>query len=502
MFTAYTFEDWQAHGVDKRGLIQQIITAYKGSDDFATALDAQRYFNSVNTAINSKFIVQLDAREVDVPVTDQNGNPIEDARTGKPATTKRIVKDKIKVEGTRLSSAFFFRFVTQQAQHLLGNGVTLTDVDKTKLGRAFDTLLSQMGEHAIVDGVCWGFWNNDHIEIIRAVVDGMSGGVALVSERDSMPRVFVQFWQIDAKKPMYVRVFETDGVTMYKTGKDSELVVLEPKRAYKLTKIRDAQGEQIIGGGNYTALPVVPLYANPERRSELTQAIKSKIDAFDRIASDFGDNLEMANDVFWVLNNFGGSTTEALNTLKQIRELRTVINVSDGTGSGSTAEPHSFEVPHEARKVALDILRQELYRDAMALDMTTLSGATLSTEAIEMAAKELNLKCDRFEWQVFAFVQKVLWLQGIDTEGIAFKRQSITNATQVIENIYRAAEDLDQETRLKLNPMIADDDIEKIMQATAVEKTTGLPSVEMLQEEIDRARQSGQDDGQGGEENA
>ena len=102
---------------------------------------------------------------------------------------------------------------------------------------------------------------------------------------------------------------------------------------------------------------MVPLYANPEHRSELTDAIKSKIDCFDRVASDFGDNLQMANDIFWVLNNFGGSTKEVLKTLQQIKELRAVVNISDGMGGGSTAEPHTFEVPYAARQVALDILR-------------------------------------------------------------------------------------------------------------------------------------------------
>ena len=490
MYTRHTYEDWQIIN-DKRHLLTQIIGNYKASDDFARALEAQRYFNSDNTAIQQKYTVQLHVSERE-QVLDSI-DPI----TGENVVIKKPVSEKVKVQGTRIASSFLFRFITQENQHLLGNGVTIKeDGIKQKLGNGFDTVLAAMGEHALTDGVCWGFWNVDHLEEIRAVSDGLSGAVALVSEMDSKPRVLIQFWQLASDKAMYVRVFEPDGITVYKTGKDNELVIEQPKRAYKNLYLRDAAGEMLVAEDNYPFLPVVALYANPERRSELTEAIKSKIDCFDRVASDFGDNLEMANDIYWALNNFGGNEVQALQTLQKIHDLRAVINHSDGTGNGSTAEPHTFEVPYEARKTAMDILRKELYRDAMALDLESLSGSTLSTEAIETAAKELNLKCDRFEWQVFAFVQNILLLQNIVTEGISFKRQSITNATQVIENIYRAAEDLDQETRLKLNPMIADEDIPAIMQATAAERATGLATMEQLQAEIDRANEV-LNDGQG-----
>lgn len=63
------------------------------------------------------------------------------------------------------------------------------------------------------------------------------------------------------------------------------------------------------------ALPVFPLYANNERESELTEPIRRKIDAYDNILSDLGNNLDRANEVYWVLNNFGGQTQQALEVL-------------------------------------------------------------------------------------------------------------------------------------------------------------------------------------------
>ena len=104
---------------------------------------------------------------------------------------------------------------------------------------------------------------------------------------------------------------------------------------------RDALGETVTGGENYGMLPVIPLYANDEHQSELTPSIRAKIDMYDRIMSDFGDNLDRANDAYWVLNTFGGSVDQALQVVQEINELKVAMSVSDGTCT-SSAEPHTI----------------------------------------------------------------------------------------------------------------------------------------------------------------
>ena len=470
MFTDYTFTDWSAATEDKRDLITKIINAYKGSADFKDALVAQKYFRAENIGIKNKFLVKLDASEVTNPET---------------GVVTHVTRE-LKVEGNRVASDFFHRFVVQENQHLLGNGVSLGDTAmKKRLGFGFDTVLQRIGQRALVAGVCWGFWNHDHLEMIEAVKDAESGAAALVDEETGVPRVLVQFWKLGDSRPLHARVFDDQGIVSYKADEDGKLQETA-RSAYRQTVSVDKMGIVDSQGSGYSSgLPVVPLYADDDHASRLRPSLRSKIDAFDRIVSDFADNLEMANDVIWVLNNFGGDRKEILETLQQIHELRAVANISDGTGSGSTAEPYTYEVPHAARQTALEILRKELYRDAMALDTEALSGVTLSTEAIEVAYKELNLKCDLYEWQVFEFMQQVLALSGARTEDISFKRQNLINISQTIENIYTAAEDLDRRTRLQKNPMVMDEEIAWIMEAKAAEDVSGLSDVETLQREID-----------------
>ena len=470
MYTEHTYQDWLNTPESARPkLLMTIIKRYKTCSDFLTASEANAYFRSDNTEVGRKVLLKP------VAITTK------DERTG--ATRKRTQLQEI--VGNRVRSSFFFRFVTQQNQTLLGNGVTLDSPElKAKLGQGFDKALEQAGERALLHGVCWLYWNKDHVEVIPACADALSGFVALLDERTGTPAVGIQFWQLDSKRPTYVRLFETEGVTEYMIEKN-EITVTAPRRAY-LTKVsRDAAGEAVIGEQNYGLLPVVPLYASAEKRSELTLAIKSKIDLYDRILSDFGDNLDKANDVYWVLNNYGGTTTEIAEMIETIEKLRAVVNVSDGSGGGSTATPQTFEVPHEARRAALDLLEKALYADYMALNMDEIRGGSLTNVAIKAARANLNLKCDRYEWQVFAAVQKLLALVGVETEKIRFTRQDIVNMSETVQDIATMRGDIDHETALRLNPYIMEEEIDRILTNTAAEQLTGRPTMDMLEKELE-----------------
>jgi hypothetical protein len=454
MFTDITWQDWQATPENERPeLLGKIISRYKASADFTTALAANAYFRGENAAVMQKVILQNGRYKVES--RDEQGRKV----------TRMVNRDKA-IVGARLPASFLFRFVTQQNQFLLGNGVTLDEGEqKDRLGLGFDKTVEQMGEMALLAGVSWGFWNIDHLEAISAARDSLSGFVALVDEETSAPMVGVQFWQIAQDRPLRVRLFEVDGVTVYRKGKDS-LELTQAKRPYMLTMTQDAAGPVNVIGSNYGALPLIPLYANTEQRSEFTPSIRAKIDAYDRISSDFVDNLDKANDVYWVLNNFGGTLMDMQEMIDAVRRTGIVASLSDGTGSSSTAQPHAFEVPYNARQTALQILEKELYKDYMAVNMDELTGGSLTNVAIKTAMTNLNLKADRYEWQVFQFVQRLLSLLGIKTEQITFKRQEITNRSEIVADINMMRDYIDNKTALQLNPYIMQEQVEEILAAT------------------------------------
>ena len=479
MYTDYTYQDWlAASDTDRIAMLEKIVRDYKASDDFRSGLTANEYFRTDNTEVRNKMLMQPRA----VEYKDKNG------RTRKKS-------QPVKIAGNRVRSGFFPRFVIQQNQFLLSNGVTLDNADlKKRLGFGFDKQLERAGEKALLHGVCWGFWNYDHLEIIEAVKDGLSGAVALLDEETSEPMVLVQFWQINSSRPLYLRVFSPDGVVKYRMGKEELEEIPDTRRPYVVRTQSDAYGPVEITGENYGGrLPVVPLWASEERRSELTPAIKSKIDLYDRIFSDFGDNLDRANDVYWVLNNFGGTIDDVAEMLEQINRVKAVANMTDGTGTSSTAELKTVDVPYAARQTALDILQKQLYSDFMALDMDALTGGSLTNVAIETATANLNLKADRYEWQVFRFVQGILALIGVETEEIKFKRQTIANRSEIVQDISVMRQDIDLETALKLNPYIEDQsEIDSIMKNKDAEAHSGAPSMGELEKMLAAANQAAQ----------
>ena len=448
MFTDVTWQDYLAAS-DKAALLLEAIRRYKASVSFNRALEANCYFRGENSAVSRKTILR--ARKMES--RDASGR-------------RRIRTGTEDVVGNRIASAFLYRFVTQQNQFLLSEGVSLPENCKSALGADFDHQLERLGESALLHGCAWGFWNADHIEVIEAAKNSFTGFFPLLDEMTGQAMLGVQFWQIAPDRPMYVRIFEEDGARILRQD-GSGLSIVTEKEPYRRILVEDAVSSAVITETSYGRLPLVPLLANNDAASELTPAIKAKIDAYDAILSDFADNLERANDVYWVLNNFGGTMDEVAELLEQINRVKAVANLSDGSGSSATAEPRTIEVPYAARREALHLLERALYQDYMALNMDALTGGSLTNVAIRAAAADLNLKADRYEWQLRRFVQELLTLIGRPTEDIRFSRQTIANDSEIVADIYKMRGDIDQRTALRLNPYIQEEEIEALVETGA-----------------------------------
>jgi len=444
--TLITYQDYQSAN-DKTQFIRNAITTYKNSKEFTDAVEAEAYFRADNTAIKHR-----------------------------PKWTMKKSGKVFYFQKNITISNFLFRFVTQQNQYLLANGLQLKDQDlKDQLGIGFDKTLESVGEKALVHGSCWGFWNNDHLEKFEiASVNKLNGFMPLFDELTGEAVVGIKFWQIDTGRPMIISLYELDGVTVYKDSKkDESIEILQDKKPYKISKIKFSNGKEIIeGSSNYNgSLPIIPLYANDFKKPEFSPSIKTKIDMFDKIFSDFGDNLERTNDIYWVISNFGGNAPRAKELLAEIEEYKAVFN--SGTGAGASAEPRTIDVPYAARQTALEILENSLYADYMSMNMSEITGGSLTNVAIDTARFNLDTKTNRYEWQVFQFVQKILNLKGTVTEDIKFRRQSIANQSENIGNVITEFEAglIDRRTALEKLDNIDPDEIDVIMARLAEEET-------------------------------
>lgn len=360
----------------------------------------------------------------------------------------------------KLPSNFFNRFIVQENQTLLANGVTFTNnATKEKLGNDFDTKLSMIGKAALAGGVCFGFWNLDHLEVFPIYSRDLPCFAPLYDEEDGTVKAGVRFWQLDAEHPQRATLYEMDGYTEYIWRKGESGAILYPKRAYVIKKIGDQrdeeQGTLELIGENYPVFPIVPLWGNPHRQSEII-GLQEGIDCYDLIKSGFANTVDEASLIYWTISNAGGmNDTDLVKFVEHMKTVKAAVVDDDG----ASAESHSIEAPYASREAILNRLEKDLYRDAMAVNTDDIAAGNVTATQIRAAYDAHNSKVDQFETCVIDFIQGILTVAGMEDDP-TFTRSQIANESEMIQNVVAAAQYLSEDyvTR-KLLQLLGDGDL-------------------------------------------
>lgn len=405
--------------------VQQVISEFKGSDLYREAAVAYQYASHRNVTI-SQFQKLL------------------------YTVSGKAVPDNYSANW-KMASNFFDRFVTQETQFLLGNGIAWKD-DKTadKLGGNFDIQLQKLGEDALIGGVAFGFWNLDHLDTFDA-----TEFAPMYDEENGALMAGVRFWQISSDKPLRATLYEIDGYTDYIWVK-GQGSILHDKRSYILkTRTTAADGAEIYDFENYPGFPIVPLWGNKHKQSELT-GLREQIDCYDLIKSGFANDVDDASQIYWVIQNAGGmDDVDLAKFVERMKTVRAAVVEADG----AQAEAHTTEVPYQSRESLLTRLSKDLYRDAMALDTEEIAGGAVTATQIRAAYEPLNNKTDKFEYCIHEFLVRILAIAGIEGESATFTRSMMLNKGEEIDSVLKSAEHLDGEyvTR-KLLTILGDGD--------------------------------------------
>ena len=362
----------------------------------------------------------------------------------------------------KLCSNFFDRFVTQENQYLLGNGVTLEkDENKKKLGKKFDQQLQKAGRDALVEGVSFGFWNYDHLESYK-----LTEFVPLYDEETGALMGGIRFWQLECNKPLRATLFELDGYTDYIKKKNEQIKVLNEKRNYKqIVTEGGVDGTIIRDGGNYPSFPIIPLWASPQKQSCFV-GMKQNIDAYDLIKSGFANDLDDASMIYWTIQNAGGM--DDIDLARFVERMKTVrAAVVDGD-AGAKAEAHTMDVPYQSRVAYLERLENDLYNDFQALNVKSFQGGQKTATEIAAAYQPFDNKVDQYEYCVLDFLEELFKLVGIE-DNPTFKRSRIVNQLEETQMILTAAQYLDDETILKHLPFLTPEEVDEIQKRKAEE---------------------------------
>ena len=441
------------NGEDRMNFLQQVIGDHINSEAYRIAVDADLYYRHMNPTI-------MRAQKI---VYNMLGQAVRDDYSA----------------NNKIPCRYYFYFITQAVQFLLGNGISFSDEKtKDKLGKGFDKAVQKAATKAMNCGEAYGFWNADHLEVFGITgTDGEPAFAPLYDEENGALRAGVRYWQVDNTKPLRVTLYEEDGLTEYIKRKDEEMTVLQEKRSYlQIVKTSEATGTEIYDGGNYPGFPIIPLY-NINRQSELV-GNKETLDAYDLMASALVNNVDEGNLIYWVLKNCGGM--DDIDDAKFIERLKT-IHVAHADGDdGSQIEAHTIEAPFEANENALERLRSQLFDDFMALDVKEIAGGAATATQIKAAYEPLNAKADMFEFQVTEFIDALLKLLGIDDEP-TYTRSMIVNQQEMIQNVLSAATYLSEEyTTKKILEILGDTDKAEEILAKKIDEDMGRYETEEI----------------------
>ena len=406
-----TYQDFLAAS-DKTQFVRSCIEKHKTSSLYQTALLADEYDRQQNRTIRQY-------QKLLYTISGQNVPDIWGANY-------------------KMASRFFNRFIVQENQYLLGNGITWGEEStKEKLGGDdFDTEVQKLGRMALSAGVAYGFWNLDHMEPFSVLEF-----VPMPDEENGALMAGVRFWQIDANKPLRATLYEVDGYTDYLWDKDHpQGLILHEKTSYKLkTRTSVADGLEIYNGENYPSFPIVPLWGNAHHQSSIV-GLQEQIDCYDLIKSGYANNVDEGSLIYWTLSNAGGM--DDVDLRKFVEKMKTMHAAT--TDDGVNAESHNLEAPYQSREALLLKLRSDLYEDAMALDTKNIASGAVTATQIKAAYEPLNSKTDEYEYCVRDFLKGLLAIAGID-DTPTFTRSVIVNSQEEIQLVVQAAQYLDEE---------------------------------------------------------
>jgi len=435
-----TYQDLLAVGEnekDRIDFVRQVINEFKSSDIYRDADVAYQYAQRKNVTINKyqKLLYTI------------SGKAVPDNYSA----------------NWKMSSNFFPRFVTQENQYLFGNGINWqNDNTAEKLGKNFDIVLQKLGKNALIGGCAFGFWNLDHLESFK-----ITEFAPMYDEENGALMAGVRWWQLASNKPLRATLYELDGYTDFIWRSGEEGVVLKEKQSYiKRYVSTKADGTEIYDYDNYPSFPIVPLWGNENKQSELV-GLREQIDVYDLIKSGFANDLDDASQIYWTIQNAGGM--DDIDLVKFVERMKTV-KAAVVEDDGASAEAHTMEVPYQSRETYLNMVSKDLYRDAMALDTEEIAGGAVTATQIRAAYEPLNSKTDEFEYCVHDFLDRILAIAGIPEDHATFTRSMMINRSEEIDNVMKSATNLpsDYVTR-KILTVLGDadmaDEIIKQMQA-------------------------------------
>jgi len=408
---------------------------------------ASRYYKQNNDGINSRKKVMGIIRE--------------DKGTGEKRTLQ--VEDPY-ASNEKLSSGFLRQQIKQKVNYLINEDITLSDEEKEfsidfpdwkKNLKKLSTKISYQIYGA------WQFYIEDGKTKYK-YIDGMQIYPVYITNQSTPDLILRHYTNMDNMEKLIV--YDNKVEVHYKRH-DKTKEWEEEKTLPIVRKSRviadEIIDEQIV---ELSQPPFAICYNNDDWMTDL-HPIKAFVDIYDKVNSDFANNIIDFQEIYHTLKNYQGQDLQEFN--EQLKKLKIVPVGEDGD-----MKTTQIEVPVLAKTTFLELTRKNIYEFGMAVDVNNIATGNATVVAIQSMYENLNMKASDFEQEIQDFWRQVIKLTNEFNQILGngkqydnyleFDKSMISNINEVYERLskwvgfipdnilFRLLPDVDEEEAMAL----------------------------------------------------
>lgn len=389
----------------------------------------------------------------------------------------KLIEDKFK-SNSRIPHPYFTELTDQEVQFLLSGEDGFMHAKDPKLQKKMDERFNNNVDFclefsdALTETVHDGFgymyaYKGEDKQTHFQCADGI--GVVEVRAKETSDRCdYVIYWYVDRitpedKRIKRIEVWDKTQVTYFVQVDDGEIIFDTEEAINPRPHILYTKGKELYQD-DYGTIPFFLLKYNHDQTSGL-KPVKPLIDDYDIINSGLTDNIVDISEALYVVTGHPG---DDLDELALNLKTKKMVNVPEG----GNVEMKTANIPYEARKVKMDITKEDIYHAGMGFNSTGLKDSSATTNLqIQMGYQLLQMKVTKFEGYVKQFLGCLLDIvlkeinkqEGTDYKKtdvtIDFKPQTPTNAKENadIEHIKAQTMQTKIDTLLNLQQKIGDE---------------------------------------------
>lgn len=437
--------------ITTEAIIKSLINFYMDSDERQRKVDGINYYDSENTAIKDR-------------------------------------KEKDLIVNHRSASGFYKKLVDQKVNYCVGKDVVVNygtgEDGKVKKFENIDIpdcndFLIDICEGASQKGIEWLYlFINAGGMLDYKIIDSLECIPIWDTEFEDTLKTMIRFYQmemVENDKTFYrnkVELYDDEKVTYYIEDNEHNYIFDVSIEAnpifYNSNKYVTMGNVTNIVNFGWGQVPFIPLFNTKKAVYDL-QNVKADIDLYDVTKSDFANNFELNMEAIMVIVNRGAQNLEKF---KEALEKYRIIEIDDVSDVGGVSYL-TLEIPYEARKTFLDIIRKDIYSNGFGVDTKEVGDGNITNVVIKSRYADLDLKANKFIRQIKRFLKKYyefanIYLSktnktqiNIDALEYTFNKSLIFNESELIDGFVKQGGRISKRTLLSNHPNV--DDVEKEM---------------------------------------